>query len=156
MKIPNKTFGKVKDVKYSKRIAVRAIIEREGKIILNQNLEGNFYELPGGGKEKETLKETVMREVKEETGLKISSIKKLAVVNEIIDTKIKNKFCVSHCYICKSEGDLRTKPEKGLKVVLVSPREAIRLIRNSKISNSLAKYAKVRDIYFITQFLKKI
>lgn len=56
------------------RIAVRALIQRNGKIlvIVNTDTNGVFYILPGGRQELfESLKETLAREVNEEVGAEV-------------------------------------------------------------------------------------
>ena len=53
-----------------KRPSVRGIIIRDGKIAMVHSLKYDYYKLPGGGINKgESHKETLIREVKEETGL---------------------------------------------------------------------------------------
>ncbi len=54
-----------------KRNSCKAVIVKEGKILLTQNRDktGNFYLLPGGGQKfGETLLQAMQREVLEETG----------------------------------------------------------------------------------------
>jgi 8-oxo-dGTP diphosphatase len=56
------------------RIAVRALIQRNGKIlvIVHTDEKGEFYILPGGRQEPfENLKETLAREVQEEIGAEV-------------------------------------------------------------------------------------
>ena len=57
---------------YKIRVSSRAIIIREDKILLNCFGNGLYYNFPGGGiEENETAKQTVMREVMEESGLTV-------------------------------------------------------------------------------------
>lgn len=56
------------------RVAVRALIQRDGKIlvIVHKDHKGEFYILPGGRQEPfENLKETLTREMQEEVGAEI-------------------------------------------------------------------------------------
>ena len=57
------------------RIVSRAIVFKEDKILLVKNKNANFWYVPGGGWESETesLKDCVIRETKEETGLDIEN-----------------------------------------------------------------------------------
>jgi 8-oxo-dGTP pyrophosphatase MutT (NUDIX family) len=67
----NKLFGIEKlevDVKINSRNAVRAVIVRDGKILLIHSNRG-YYKFPGGGVEgNETDSEALLREIAEETG----------------------------------------------------------------------------------------
>lgn len=63
-------------------VIARAIIVVNQKILLQRNVRRDEFALPGGHIEMgETLKESLVRELKEETGLDIS-VGKLAYVNE--------------------------------------------------------------------------
>jgi len=78
------------------RNACKALLVRDGKILLNKNLNtigsiawglpdgAVYYDLPGGGQNQyETLAETVVRECLEETGYTVE-VKRLAAVYEEI------------------------------------------------------------------------
>jgi len=57
---------------YKIRVSSRAIIIHDNKILLNCFGNGLYYNFPGGGIEKnETAKQTVIREVLEESGLTV-------------------------------------------------------------------------------------
>ncbi len=67
-----------------KRTAVRGIVMREGKYLTIYSKHGD-YKFPGGGREEgETLQETLVREMQEETGYHviIDSIKEGILVHE--------------------------------------------------------------------------
>ena len=56
----------------SQRHTVRAIIERDGKLGMLHKLTYDYYAFPGGGiEEGETYHEALIREVHEETGLRV-------------------------------------------------------------------------------------
>lgn len=76
--LKKKTYNNIK-----KRIAVRALIMKNNNILMVKNNKGD-YKFPGGGtKPKETYKETVIREVKEETGYNVTNVGQL--VGKIIE-----------------------------------------------------------------------
>ena len=75
---PNGTVGK--------RPSVRGIIIKDGKIAMMHSKKFDYYKLPGGGIEPgETLEETLIREVREESGLivKKETIKEFGYVRRI-------------------------------------------------------------------------
>ena len=59
-------------LKKTHRVGARAVIIHENKILLNEFGNGLYYNLPGGGAEDgELIKETVVREVMEESGIAV-------------------------------------------------------------------------------------
>ena len=74
--------------KHHIRVGARAIIIEDEAILLNEFANGLYYNLPGGGAEPgESLRETVTREVKEETGLDIE-VGELLFVGEYEPTRM--------------------------------------------------------------------
>jgi 8-oxo-dGTP diphosphatase len=64
------------------RITSRGLVIRKGKLLLNEFNNGEYYNIPGGGVEvNETLRETVKRELLEESGYTVES-KELVYVTE--------------------------------------------------------------------------
>ena len=65
----------------------RAIIEQDGKILIIRVNDADYYHLPGGHVEiGETSKNALLRELEEETGLKVKD-EKLVVIDEQFYTK---------------------------------------------------------------------
>ena len=90
-----------------RRTAVRGIIERQGKYLLVREKYGD-YKFPGGGAEPgETLEETLLREVREETGYTVAagSLEKWGVVTERRKgQKADIMVMESHYFFCQVEG----------------------------------------------------
>lgn len=118
------------------RIAVRGVIRQEGKYAMICSEKYGEYKFPGGGrKEGEQLEDTLLREVKEETGLivKPQTIKYVGRVEErrggehgdIVEQ-------ISHYYICEVEKERAERSldeyekEYGYTLKFVSLEEAIR------------------------------
>ena len=84
------------------RQASRAIVVRDGGILLTHERNTGVYMTPGGGLESgETLEECCVRELKEETGFVVKPVERFVTVNE---------FClgtlyVSNYFICEVTGD---------------------------------------------------
>ena len=90
-----------------KRPSVRGIIVRDGKIAMMHSVKYNYYKLPGGGIEgEETFCETLIREVREESGLVVipNSIKEFGYVRRIEKGKIEDIFIQDNYYfLCEVE-----------------------------------------------------
>jgi 8-oxo-dGTP diphosphatase len=90
----------------NRRIAVDALIIRDGKILLIKRLVKpfkDFWALPGGGIDfDETAEEALHKEVIEETGLKLLSSKFLQVYT---DPKRDPKQVITLSYYVEAEGE---------------------------------------------------
>lgn len=90
------------------RPSVRGIILKEGKIALVHSLKYDYYKFPGGGCEKnENHHATLIREVKEETGLVVisSSIKEFGMVHRIQKGEFGDTFVQDNFYYFCDVGD---------------------------------------------------
>lgn len=89
------------------REAVRAIIIKDAKILLIYSEKNEDYKFPGGGVESgETYVNALIREVKEESGATVKSIKEFGKVTEYDEGQIINIDLfkmLSIYYICKIE-----------------------------------------------------
>lgn len=96
---PNGTVGR--------RPSVRGIIIRDGKVAMMHSKKYDYYKLPGGGIELgETLEETLIREVREESGLIVipETIKEFGYVKRIEKGKIEDIFLQENYYfVCEAE-----------------------------------------------------
>ncbi len=64
---------------------VDCIIKRDGKIFMNYSVKGQKYVCPGGKVDKgDSLEKTVQKEISEELGVKVKSIKPLGDVKQIL------------------------------------------------------------------------
>jgi len=95
------------------RSTAKAIIIKEGKILLNRCKDrnnGDYYSLPGGGQQKyETLQEAVVRECLEETGYTVNPVKFVALCEEIcMNEEFREKYPdyahkMYHIFLCELE-----------------------------------------------------
>ncbi len=90
-----------------RRPSVRGIIIRDGKIAMMHSKKYNYYKLPGGGIEPgETLEDTLIREVREESGLivKPETIKEFGFVRRIEKGRFEDIFIQDNYYfLCEAE-----------------------------------------------------
>ena len=95
------------------RPSVRGIILKDEKIALVHSLKYDYYKFPGGGcKKDENHIETLVREVKEETGLVVNpnTIEEFGMVHRIQkgdfgDTFVQDNFY----YVCQVEDDIQNQ-----------------------------------------------
>ena len=71
--------------KVVKRLAIKGVVMKEGKVLLIHTNKGD-YKFPGGGVKKgEEIEETLKREIAEETGF---SLKVMGdVIGEVVETR---------------------------------------------------------------------
>ncbi|MFJ8459002.1 NUDIX hydrolase [Lysinibacillus xylanilyticus] len=107
------------------------IFNKQNKILLKKDpIRG--WELPGGCVEtNETIKETVIREVKEETGIEVEVIKFCGVSHEI-----KNSICNMWWLGTPIGGELQTSCE-SLEVGFFDVEEALLLIENEDFKHEV-------------------
>ena len=90
-----------------RRPSVRGIVIKDGNIAMMYSLKYDYYKLPGGGIETgETYEETLVREVREESGLVVikDSIKEFGYVRRIEKGKIEDIFVQENFYyLCDVE-----------------------------------------------------
>lgn len=91
------------------REAVRAIIVKDGKIALVRSEKEGYYKFPGGGIEpNESHVQALIREVQEETGLrvKLDSVREFGMVHEIRKGgKPRERFEQKSYYYCAEVED---------------------------------------------------
>lgn len=119
------------------KYSVRAIIVRDGKLAMQCSRDGE-YKIPGGGKESgEDDRKTLIREVREETGLTVrkETICELGEIVELrrdIFDKTKKYVCHSLFYYCKVEDGqaplqlTASEISKGYEMKWASPAEIYR------------------------------
>lgn len=90
-----------------KRPSVRAVIIKDGKLLMIHSLKYDYYKLPGGGIENgETYEEALIREVSEESGcaIKPDTIREFGYVRRISKGQIEDIFIQDNYYfVCEVE-----------------------------------------------------
>lgn len=118
-----------------KRPSVRGIIIKDGKMAMMHSLKYDYYKLPGGGiEEGEELRDTLVREVKEESGLvvKKETIKEFGYVRRIEKGLFEDIFMQENYYfLCDVEDEVSSQElddyeaEEGFTLEFVTPEHAI-------------------------------
>ncbi len=81
------------------RAASRAVIARDGMILLSHTVRDDLWMIPGGGQEAgENEEECCVREVLEETGCRVRVLRKFLVLNEYYE-EVLYKSCYFECEI---------------------------------------------------------
>ena len=87
------------------RYASRAIVLREGRILLSHTVKRDMWMTPGGGREAgETAEECCIREAEEETGFLVKPLSHPIIVNEFY----KDHRYVTDYYNCEIVGEGHT------------------------------------------------
>ena len=122
-----------------RRPSVRGIIIKDGKIAMIHSLKYDYYKLPGGGiEEGEAYEETLIREVKEESGLvvKPESIREFGYVRRMEKGKVDDIFIQdNYYYLCEAEEITEQhlddyEAEEQFTLEYVFPEKAIESNRN--------------------------
>jgi ADP-ribose pyrophosphatase YjhB (NUDIX family) len=93
------------------------VVDAEGRILLHKRADNEFWSIPGGGMEPgESIADTIVREVREETGIEARVEKLLGVysnpnhVSVYDDGEVRQQFSV--CFLCHAVGgQLRVSSE---------------------------------------------
>jgi len=90
-------------------VAASAIVEHEGKILLQRRSDNNLWALPGGGVEiGESVGDAIIREVREETGISVTPQYVISVysdpkhVMEYDNGEVRQEFSI--CIACAMGG----------------------------------------------------
>jgi 8-oxo-dGTP diphosphatase len=86
---------------------IMLLIVEDGQVLLHtkKDYPSGIWRLPTGGiHEGESQRSTLLREVREETGLKVISARQLATIRYRIKTARSNKRFVTHIWLVKANG----------------------------------------------------
>ncbi|NOQ22353.1 MAG: NUDIX domain-containing protein [Candidatus Aegiribacteria sp.] len=130
------------------RKAVRAIIQRQDKILLVHSTNVGDYKFPGGGVEKqEDDSEALRREIQEECGLILSEIKEKVIrITEMSQSKESGTTLfkmISEYYVCTVKAErVRQKLDKyeeelGFRPVWIDLEKAIEQNKQMLISSKV-------------------
>ena len=108
--------------------ASAVIIDDDGRFLLGKRTDNALWTIPGGGmKPGETIAETVVREVKEETGIAVEVVSLIGIysnprhVIEYSDGEVRQQFSV--CFACRRIGGELATSDETSEVGYFSPDE---------------------------------
>lgn len=88
------------------RAGSRAVVVRDGMILLSHEVNSGWWLVPGGGEEEgETPEECCVREVEEETGLIVKPLQHFLTMHEYYE---EYRY-ISHYFICEVTGQGRMR-----------------------------------------------
>jgi len=88
------------------RSGSRAVILKDGMILLSHETRSGWWLIPGGGMEAgETPESCCVRETEEETGLIVRPLRQFLTINEYYE----EYRCISHYFICQVIGEGRMR-----------------------------------------------
>jgi len=123
------------------RASVAAVIfDRRGRILLQQRSDGGQWGLPGGGVEiGETVAQAVIREVREETGLRVTPTRIVGVYSrpdlQVVRYPDGNVWhYITTCFECTVRGGRLTTCDETLALDWFEPARLPRmLLRNHRV-----------------------
>ncbi len=150
------------------RPSSRAIIIKDNKLAMIHSLKYNYYKFPGGGIEEGEDKVTALiREVREEAGLKVKleSVREYGYVYRIQKGNKEDVFIQdNYYYLCDVEEEIISQKldgyeeEEQFTLEFVNPQVAIQTNRNSasrpKAKNMIEREAKVLEFLIKENYFK--
>ena len=141
------------------RTGCRAVILREGKILLSHETGTGWWLVPGGGLEPgETPEECCIREVEEETGLLVKPLRQFLTLYEYYE---EYRY-ISHYFICEITGRgqmhlTENEAARGLEPAWLPLSEAIELFSKHQSyadTNEEKRGSYQREYTALTEFLQ--
>ncbi len=129
------------------KIVVGAVVEYKGKVLLLKRVESEFYggihELPSGNVEEgETLFDTLIREIKEETNLEVEKIKGYIDYFDYLSRKGKKKRQFN--FVVEAKGTIKLSEEHSDYVLL----DVVKYYRNYHLLNITESVRGILNKYF--------
>jgi len=128
--------------------ASAVITDEEGRVLLGKRTDNTLWTIPGGTmKPGETIAETAVREVKEETGIDVEVVSLIGIysnpnhVVEYSDGEVRQQFSV--CFACRRVGGEIAASDETSEVGYFSPDE----LENMEIHPSI----RLRIGHFLEQ-----
>lgn len=130
--------------------ASAVVVDPEGRILLHRRTDNQLWSIPGGGMEVgETIAETIIREVEEETGLKVEPERLVGIytnprhVVAYDDGEVRQQFSI--CFACRIVGgQLLDHADESLEVGFFTPEQIEAIPMHPSIRLRIAHYLEHR------------
>jgi 8-oxo-dGTP diphosphatase len=148
---------------YLERKAARAVVfDTEGKIALFHSTKKHYHKLPGGGiEEDESIETALRRELLEEIGCEVDTIRELGVIEEYRNRYELHQF--SYCFIANLKGEKGVSHldegeiAEGFITEWIDLESAIKILENEKeVEDYQGKFIQMRDLIFLKAAREKI
>jgi ADP-ribose pyrophosphatase YjhB (NUDIX family) len=131
--------------------AASAIVtDGAGRILMHRRTDSGLWSIPGGGMEVgETIGRTVVREVEEETGLKVEPDRLVGIYSDprhviaYTDGEARQQFSI--CFACRLvSGQLLDRTDESLEVGFFSPERIGEMPVHASIRRRIADFLEAR------------
>ena len=141
------------------RSGSRAVITRDGKILLSHETGSGWWLVPGGGmEENETPEACCIREVEEETGYIVLPVREFLILNEYYE---EYRY-ISHYFVCEVTGKgqmhlTEAERKRGLEPQWIPLREALEMFSRHQDYVSVSEEkrgAYLREYTALLEYMK--
>jgi ADP-ribose pyrophosphatase YjhB (NUDIX family) len=130
--------------------ASAVVVDQDGRILLHRRADNELWSIPGGGMEiGETIAATIVREVEEETGLKVEPERLVGIytnpghVVAYDDGEVRQQFSI--CFACRIiGGQLVERADGSLEVGFFTAQEIEAMPMHPSIRLRIAHYLEQR------------
>jgi ADP-ribose pyrophosphatase YjhB (NUDIX family) len=129
--------------------ASAVVVDQDGRILLHRRDDNELWSIPGGGMEVgERIVDTVVREVREETGLEVEPGRIIGIysnpqhVVEYADGEVRQQFSV--CFVCRLVGGELATSDESLEVGFFTPAEIETMPMHESIRLRIRHYLEHR------------
>jgi ADP-ribose pyrophosphatase YjhB (NUDIX family) len=132
--------------------AASAIVtDGDGRILLHRRTDNALWSIPGGQMEVgETISQTVVREVREETGLEVAPDRLVGIYTDprhviaYSDGEARQEFSI--CFACRPVGgELLDRGDESLAVGFFAPERIAEMSMHRSIRRRIADFLDARD-----------